>query len=112
MLTYKLEERGKHLVLIERHYPSSKMCSMCGYVNNQLRLDVRKWVCPKCNIDYDRDINASINIRSKGIENLKKNSIKIIKNNDRNVGTTGLAFGENVRLINQQFLRKEEATCL
>ncbi|MFX0080191.1 MAG: hypothetical protein ACFE94_00405 [Candidatus Hodarchaeota archaeon] len=57
-------------------------------------------------------INASINIRSKGIEILKKNHIKIIKNNDRTVGTTGFAFRENVRLINQQFLRKEEATCL
>lgn len=107
-----MEEKGKYLILIDRYFPSSKMCSVCGYVNNQLRLDNRKWACPKCNIEHDRDINASINIRSKGLEILKENHIKIIKNNDRTVGTTGFAFGEDVRLINQQFLRKKEATCL
>lgn len=112
ILRYKMEQKGKYLILIDRYFPSSKICSVCGYVNNQLRLDHRKWTCPECNIEHNRDINASINIRSNGLEILKGNHIKIIKNNDRTVGTTEFAFGEDVRLINQQFLRKKEATCL
>ncbi|MCK4381516.1 MAG: transposase, partial [Candidatus Lokiarchaeota archaeon] len=112
ILRYKMEQKGKYLILIDRFFPSSKMCSVCGYINNQLKLKDRKWSCPACSTEHDRDINASINIRNKGLENLKENQIKIINNNDTTVGTTGFAFGENVRLINQQFSRKKEATCL
>lgn len=112
ILRYKMQQKGKHLIFIDRFFPSSKMCSVCGSVNNQLQLKDRNWTCSECNREHDRDINASINIRNKGIEILTENQIKIIKNNDTTVGTTGFAFRENVRLINQQFLRKKEATCL
>ncbi|MFX0138352.1 MAG: zinc ribbon domain-containing protein [Candidatus Hodarchaeota archaeon] len=88
------------------------MCSVCGYVNNQLLLNERKWICSDCNTEHDRDINAAINIRNKGLEILSENQIKIISNSNTTVGTTGIAFRENVRLINQQFLRKKEATCV
>ena len=42
ILRYKMEQKGKHLILIDRFFPSSKMCSVCGYVNNQLQLRDRK----------------------------------------------------------------------
>ncbi|TKJ21892.1 MAG: hypothetical protein CEE43_08085 [Promethearchaeota archaeon Loki_b32] len=112
ILRYKLEQKGKHLIFIDRFFPSSKTCSNCGHINSQLLLNERKWVCPDCSTELDRDINASINIRNKGLEILKENQIKIIKNNDTTVGPTGVAFRENLRLITQQFLRKKEATCL
>jgi len=113
ILRYKMEQKGKHLILIDRFFPSSKMCSACGYINNQLKLKDRKWCCPVCHTEHERDINASINIRNKGSELLKENNIKIIEDNHGlTVGTTGFAFRENLRLINQQFSRKKEATCL
>ena len=111
LLSYKMKQRGNHLILIDRFFPSSKMCSVCGYLNNQLELNDRTWVCSNCKTEHDRDVDAAINIRKKGLEILKENQIKIIKNNDSTVGTTGFAFRENIRLINQQFLRKKEAIC-
>ena len=48
---------------IDRFYPSSKLCNKCGYKNIELKLSDRKWACPKCKAEHDRDINAAINIR-------------------------------------------------
>ena len=66
MLQYKLEERGKVFVKIDRFYPSSKLCSYCGYVYTELELKDRKWTCPCCGAELDRDHNAAINIREAG----------------------------------------------
>jgi putative transposase len=62
MLSYKLEERGKQLIVVDRFYPSSKRCSVCGKVKKELRLDERIYHC-SCGNCMDRDINAAINIR-------------------------------------------------
>ena len=66
MLQYKLEERGKKFVKIDRFYPSSKLCRHCGYIYEDLSLKDRSWVCPSCGADLDRDYNAAINIREAG----------------------------------------------
>ena len=66
MLQYKLEDRGKKLVVIDKWYPSSKICSSCGYQLKELSIDQRSWTCPRCGKHHDRDINAAINIRNKG----------------------------------------------
>lgn len=66
MLQYKLEERGKVFVKVDRFYPSSKLCSYCGYVYTELELKDRKWTCPCCGAELDRDHNAAINIREAG----------------------------------------------
>jgi putative transposase len=62
MLEYKCKWYGRNLVKIDRFYPSSKLCSCCGYKNNELTLSVRQWECPQCHTKHDRDINASKNI--------------------------------------------------
>jgi putative transposase len=55
------------LVEIRRFFPSSKTCSCCGHVLDELTLDIREWDCPKCNTHHDRDGNAALNIRNEGI---------------------------------------------
>ena len=66
MLKYKLEDRGKQLIRIDRWYPSSKTCSQCGQVR-MLPLSMRRYEC-SCGLCMDRDLNAAINIRNKGYE--------------------------------------------
>lgn len=61
-LKYKTEWYGKNLIQIGRFEPSSKICSVCGNINNDLKLSDREWTCKNCNIHHDRDINASKNI--------------------------------------------------
>lgn len=70
MLKYKLEERGKRLVKIDKWFPSSKLCSECGWKYDGLTLDVREWVCPNCGTHHDRDLNAATNIRNEGLRML------------------------------------------
>ena len=73
MLIYKASWYGRTIVKIPNNYPSSQLCSICGYKNSITKdLRVRKWTCPKCGSSHDRDINASKNILSKGIEILTK----------------------------------------
>jgi len=71
-LEYKAKEKGKHIVKLDQWYASSKTCHGCGYKVETMPLSVRKWDCPSCGMaDIDRDINAALNIRDKGILDLK-----------------------------------------
>ena len=64
MLEYKLAWQGKQLIKIDKWYPSSQLCHVCGYQNNNTKdLSVREWDCPKCGSHHNRDKNAAINIR-------------------------------------------------
>lgn len=68
MLEYKLNSRGKYFVKVDRFYPSSQTCHTCGYINPEVKnLSIRKWTCPACGAVHDRDINAAVNIRDKGL---------------------------------------------
>ena len=70
-LEYKLRDRGKHYVKIDKYYPSSQICHCCGFKNEEIKdFSIRKWICPKCKNEHDRDINAAINIRNEGIKYL------------------------------------------
>ena len=71
MLEYKLRERGKKLVKVDKWFPSSQICSCCGY-KQKIPLHVRIYDCPLCGNHMDRDYNASINIRNEGLRILKK----------------------------------------
>ncbi|WP_455048346.1 RNA-guided endonuclease TnpB family protein [Mitsuokella sp.] len=64
MLEYKLAWQGKQLIKIDKWYPSSQLCHVCGFQNDATKdLSVREWDCPKCGSHHDRDKNAAINIR-------------------------------------------------
>jgi putative transposase len=66
MLTYKCVWYGKELGIVDRYFPSSKLCSKCGYVAETLSLDIRQWRCPGCGANHDRDLNAASNILAAG----------------------------------------------
>jgi IS605 OrfB family transposase len=69
-LTYKSEWRHKILIEVDRWYASSKTCSNCRHVLDELRLDVRYWTCPKCKVSHDRDVNAARNLLMEGLRQL------------------------------------------
>ncbi|MCL0071836.1 transposase, partial [Peptococcaceae bacterium] len=62
MLEYKTKWYGSKLVVAPKFYPSSRMCSRCGYILPDMKLSTRYWICPKCGIYHDRDINAAQNL--------------------------------------------------
>jgi putative transposase len=66
-LNYKANWYGVNLIKIGRFEPSSQICSRCGFQNKELTLKDREWKCPICNLNHDRDVNASINIKKFGI---------------------------------------------
>ncbi|MDA8344615.1 MAG: RNA-guided endonuclease TnpB family protein [Thermaerobacter sp.] len=61
-LEYKAARRGAVVVVADRFFPSSKRCSACGYIQNEMPLSVRLWTCPACRITHDRDLNAAVNL--------------------------------------------------
>ena len=67
MLEYKANWYGKQISKINRWYPSSQICSDCGFSSGKKPLSVRNWTCTNCGSHHDRDINASINILNEGL---------------------------------------------
>ena len=99
MLTYKAEWNGKHVVKIDRFFPSSQTCNVCGYVNKETKdLSVREWECPVCHTHHNRDVNAAINILRIGL-------------NQTSAGTVDYTGGEKVstNLLEGRFSAKPEA---
>ena len=66
ILVDKAFNNGKQIVFVDRFYPSSKICSVCGYKKHDLKLSDREWICPQCGEHHDRDINAAMNILLEG----------------------------------------------
>ena len=63
-LTYKCLWNNIELRIVDRFYPSSKLCSECGAINKDLKLSDRTYICKECGIILDRDKNASINLKN------------------------------------------------
>jgi putative transposase len=67
-LQYKADWQHKVIQKIDTYFPSSQICSVCGYQNKGTKdLSVREWICTKCGACHDRDENASINILTEGL---------------------------------------------
>ena len=68
MLEYKAEQYGKQIIHIDQWFPSSQLCSNCYHNSGKKPLNIREWTCTNCHKTHDRDINASMNIKQKGLE--------------------------------------------
>lgn len=70
ILKWVAKKKGKTVTFIDQWYPSSKTCSQCGHVHSSLKLEDRRWRCPSCHSENDRDHNAALNIKKVGISTL------------------------------------------
>lgn len=89
-LCYVAGKYGVTVVKVDRWFASSKTCFNCGYKHDALSLKDREWVCPKCGVIHDRDLNAARNIHRRGISDLGSG------------GKTGLALAGGSHAITQE----------
>jgi len=73
-MEYKSIWYGSRLIKTPKSYPSSKMCSVCGYIKMDLTLNDRVWICPECGTEHQRDENSSRNMRNYGLRILSTES--------------------------------------
>ncbi|KJH69341.1 RNA-guided endonuclease InsQ/TnpB family protein [Aliterella atlantica] len=76
ILEWVSKKKGKQVVYIDRWYPSSKTCSRCGHILESLDLSIRRWRCPSCQSENDRDENASINIKMVGASTIRLGDVR------------------------------------
>jgi len=62
-MEYKAKRYGIRLVIADRWYPSSRLCSVCGAKHDALTLEDREWTCAQCGARHDRDLNAALNLK-------------------------------------------------
>jgi putative transposase len=94
MIKYKAEWYGANVIRIGRFEPSSKTCSVCGYINKKLALKDREWTCAKCGAHHDRDTNAANNIKMFALNKLYAE--RILKNHKELPTLVGaLTYGAN-----------------
>lgn len=67
MLEYKCAWYGRELIVVDRWFPSTKLCSSCGTLADVLPLGVRIWTCETCGRTHDRDVNAAVNLLAAGL---------------------------------------------
>lgn len=98
MLKYKANWYGRTVSQINRFYPSSKLCFDCGYINSELTLEDRKWVCDNCKKIHDRDFNAAKNILRQGLNLV---SVSGIDSDKKLMEASGLPESMKSEIINK-----------
>ncbi|MBD1926073.1 transposase [Trichocoleus sp. FACHB-90] len=76
ILEWVAKKKGKFVIYIDRWYPSSKTCSCCGHILDELDLDTRRWRCPSCHSVNDRDENAAKNIQAVGASTVQLGDVR------------------------------------
>ncbi len=90
ILTDKAHVNGKEVVKVGRFFPSSKTCSHCNHVLDNLPLSTREWTCPQCGAKNNRDINAAINILYEGERIIGGRTPKFKPDGEPNCGALSL----------------------
>ncbi|MFE0105862.1 RNA-guided endonuclease InsQ/TnpB family protein [Streptomyces sp. NPDC059009] len=67
LLEYKAAWYGREVVVVDRFFPSSKLCHVCGTLQKKMPLHVRTWTCDSCGTTHDRDVNAAVNLKAAGL---------------------------------------------
>ena len=109
MMEYKSIKFGKKVIKIGRFEPSSQICSCCGH-RQKMPLNERTYVCPKCGLSLDRDINAAINIRDFAIFKNSQNTDGTSVINACGVGSSSERDANRVRETTDDEARKSLAT--
>ena len=77
ILKYIASKFGTHIIQIDKFYPSSQICSSCGFKNEAVKdLNVREWICPSCGTKHNRDRNAAKNILRVGASTLRGDTVR------------------------------------
>ena len=105
-LEYKSVRYGTTLILADRWYPSSKLCSACGVRHGELTLSERAWTCTACGVRHDRDVNAAINLQRLATGAFAAHSALPVASPAVMPGTAagmGLAAGGKVTLVRYEY---------
>jgi putative transposase len=81
-IEYKIEQKGGHLIKIDKWYPSTKTCSNCNNLKEKMQLKERVYICEACEISLSRDYNASINIKREAINILRATGHVVLRRGD------------------------------
>ena len=107
-LEYKGRWYGRTVVKIDRFFPSSKTCSNCGFIKETLNLSERKWTCPKCGINHDRDLNAAKNILKQGLNSLSFGTNEYSRGDEVNLKSTKSGRKYRLRSDEKEEIEKNE----
>jgi putative transposase len=95
-LMYKAEQHGGYVQLVERWFPSSKTCHVCGWIKEDLTLADRVWVCQQCWTVHDRDLNAAIMVETEALRQVS--DVPVVASSERKfacgAGSNGSAMSE------------------
>lgn len=103
-MKYKSDWRGRHFIQIGRWAASDKTCSSCDHKLEELWLSTRRWACPSCGVEHDRDENAALNILRWGlIQALRRGTSKVTSGESGALakGTSRKGKGPSVKLSSQ-----------
>jgi len=100
-LGYKSNWYKSELIVVDRFFPSSKMCHACHEINDALTLSDRYWTCDHCGVPHDRDLNAAINLEK--YKNNTASSAEINACGEEGPGATSLLVARNHASLKQEF---------